>query len=47
MVLLGTRRVLGAYWGKEGYWGTLGYCKVLWVLGGAVLRGRVRYCGLL
>ena len=24
MVLLGTRVVLGAYWGKEGYWGYFG-----------------------
>jgi len=24
MVLLGTRGVLGAYWGKEGYWGYFG-----------------------
>ena len=47
MVLLGTRGVLGAYLGRRGTGGTLGYCKVLGVLGGAVLRGRVRYCGLL
>ena len=39
--------LLGATRCIPGQGGVLGYCKVLWVLGGAVLRGRVRYCGLL
>ena len=38
MVLLGTRRVLGAYWGKEGYWGYFG------ILQGTVGTGATGGC---
>ena len=50
MVLLGTRGLLGAYWGKEGYWGYFGIIQDTVGTGGCCaegLRGRVRYCGLL